>query len=471
MDVSIAAYRKLLAMANADGELSADERELLERYRIALGVAASEAPGALRAGKSVRVPKALVDAEARERAHVVRMLAGVAYADGRLHHRERLRLASIAEFLGVGRVELASILGDAEHHARVRSAARRSALAVALVAVVAVVALVWREATNGAPEARFALLEARIDGLDLEQARANESEVRASWDELEGARARTFQEIERRTRGAVVLVVVHYRLVRGRESTMRQGVGSGFFVSPDGLIVTNKHVLQPWKFSGDVGQRLADGWRLDEASVRFAAWTAGSPLFDARGELDFASAWDSAAGTLSIAAMPADRIEERAAGLHGGGVHVGEYHALDDADLALLQARVERPVCAFPLAPRRDDVGTLDPVLVLGFPWGTSILEGRQAVASSSVGVVRNAQENVYVTAPIVMGNSGGPVVDADGHVVAIATRTVGDSSMGCCIRIERVLPLLPSAQELRARAARLPAEARTALEALAALR
>ena len=67
------------------------------------------------------------------------------------------------------------------------------------------------------------------------------------------------------------------------------------------------------------------------------------------------------------------------------------------------------------------------------------ILEGHRAESSPSVGIVRKVEDTILVTAPIVGGNSGGPVLDAEGRVIGIATRTHGDATLGACIRAEHV--------------------------------
>ena len=55
---------------------------------------------------------------------------------------------------------------------------------------------------------------------------------------------------------AVVGIEVSQRQAGGRSREARQGAGSGFFCTPDGLIVTNSHVVEK---ADTIGVRLADG--------------------------------------------------------------------------------------------------------------------------------------------------------------------------------------------------------------------
>ena len=121
-------------------------------------------------------------------------------------------------------------------------------------------------------------------------------------------------------------------------------------------------------------------------------------------------------------------------------------HRNDDGDLALLRCRVDRKVASIPLAPASSQVHRLDPVLVLGYPRGLHLLETSRATSTPTVGRVRKTEATIFVTAPIVSGNSGGPLMDTDGRVIGIATRTFGSATLAACLRVEHAHALLARA-------------------------
>jgi hypothetical protein len=99
--------------------------------------------------------------------------------------------------------------------------------------------------------------------------------------------------------------------------------------------------------------------------------------------------------------------------------------------------------------------------MVLGFPRGIALLEGRSAELSVALGEVSKIERSIMITAPVVPGNSGGPAVDREGRVIGVATLTPGQG-LGICLRAEEFLALLPGAEALIAHASQSIALGRT---------
>lgn len=104
-------------------------------------------------------------------------------------------------------------------------------------------------------------------------------------------------------------------------------------------------------------------------------------------------------------------------------------------DLAVLA--VDQQLPTLPLVEALPRVG--DPVLVVGSPLGLE-----QSVVSGIVSALRSS--HIQISAPLNPGNSGGPVVDADGRVVGVAVLRVGDESteaIGLAIPVAEVCTLI----------------------------
>ena len=406
--VALAAYKLMEEVAAAHGGVGAEEAALLAAYRRAMGLNAADLAGAQASHEPL-----LVEGDEGEREATIVAMAGVAHADGRLSVRERDHILEVAQRLGIGRVRAANLMNRGAGHVHLRrlqaalSRHRRGLAATALVALGAS-ALVWWRLADGP------------GGGGLLQ------DVAAASDP------------------ALVFLHVSYDLAApdGRRASYG-GEGTGFFVGEGGDLVTCKHVVQPWKFLADRVQLLEQGWLLDPASVRLCAWHPGARVLDGR-NLDRGAAWDSAAGTLQLVAIAPDHWVRASRPLTGGGHHRGRYHALDDADLALLRA-LDAPR-GLTLAPADVALRPLDPVVVLGFPKGLALLEGELAVSAPSRGDVRKVEDSITVSADVFPGNSGGPLLDERGRVIGVAARRAGDESLGLCIRVGFVHALLEGA-------------------------
>lgn len=440
MDLRHAVYHNLVTLASSDGEVTSTERRALTRYRRALRLPKDAFQVSRRRGM---IPTDDIDGcTGSECEHVFRMLARVAWSDGVLKAPEQRRLEAVATSLDIGPIEAAEILVEAQQRYEHRRRQRRWLMGVgsaALVALVLAIVLPGRGADDQDAQQRLDELSSIVLDLEADVAREHARRVRATWV-LEGRE--TFKDIEREYHDSVLLLVVEYELVRGTQRVRRRGTGTGFFVSEDGLVATNKHVLKPWLFSANLVKLLDEGWQLDESRVRRGAWTAGTRALR-NGRIDWATArWQTGRGFFIAAAAPDTWVNERRR-LSRGGTHLGRYHAHDDNDLAVVRLSMKDKVKAFALREDLSRVEKLDPVMVLGFPTGTTILEGGIAESSASVGEIRKVQDTIWVTAPIVPGNSGGPLVDVDGRVIGVATRIVGEETVGCCLPARLLRPLL----------------------------
>jgi serine protease Do len=169
---------------------------------------------------------------------------------------------------------------------------------------------------------------------------------------------------------------------RPGERVMSQSLGSGVLISPDGLIVTNEHVIEG---AAEIKVRYADG-KEDEAEV------IGSDA---------------------------------------------------DADLALLRASARgRP--HLPLA-EKDDSMIGETVIAIGNPLGlestvtVGVLSARDRTVTSP-STHRVYTDFLQTDASINPGNSGGGLVDLDGRLIGINTAIIGDAQgIGFAIPAKRV--------------------------------
>jgi len=167
---------------------------------------------------------------------------------------------------------------------------------------------------------------------------------------------------------------------RGKEI----GFGSGFFINRNGEILTNHHVIE---------------------------------------------------GASSVKARTAD-----------GATHPVQVVLADDkdADLAKLLAFVDRDAPYLKIAAQRPQVG--DSVIVVGSPMGLeeTITQG----IVSAVPEQRDDQSDLVpatlqITAAISEGSSGGPVLNASGEVIGVATAFMRDGeNLSFAVPLERILAL-----------------------------
>jgi serine protease Do len=205
--------------------------------------------------------------------------------------------------------------------------------------------------------------------------------------------------------------------------------GTGFVVSQDGLLLSNRHIARPWDFDDAAKRVAAQGWV--PVMRRMIAYIPGVP--------------DSL--TLQLEAVS------------------------DSVDLALF--RCTGPVRALPALPLAESVAQAgEEIIVLGYPLGMRALMARadaqflaelrtagnvdfwslgarlartgQVAPLASAGIVSQVtREAVVYDAETTSGGSGGPVLSLRGEVLAVTSAILpefGGSNLGVPIARARAL-------------------------------
>jgi S1-C subfamily serine protease/tellurite resistance protein len=483
---SVAHLRMLIRVASADGEMERGERRLIEKVAESLGVGPLELADLMVAIGG--------DATTRQRVKLAKVLVGCVALMA-------VGLAIWAATAGEKKAEttehrIVSLLADTKDElGRQADEADRKA-----AAAVEATQKEWEERekrtqqalkrlsqgvqASGSKAEEFRKLRAEIQKLEASgssgpEVRGELQRLRKKLEEQSGsdvAFSETKHEIDglrrelAQIRGAnsgfqaaiadyghsVLIIYCEYRLEKEGETRRRSSSGTGFVVSPDGLIVTNKHVAKPWLFDGETRRLEAQGWKRDDNSWFICAWPAGTRVLDEKRRYRFNSGLATHNQKLAFHGATPDAMTVRKAKDQRGLSIKGRFHELDCSDLAILKAEFPDLVPALPLETNRDLIQQLDPVMVLGFPKGFSLIEGDEAMTSPSLGEVRKIDRSLWVTAPIVGGNSGGPIIDGRGRVIAVAYKGYGDiETVAAGIPSEHILPLLPNGAALRAEAER----------------
>jgi len=104
-----------------------------------------------------------------------------------------------------------------------------------------------------------------------------------------------------------------------------------------------------------------------------------------------------------------------------------------DADIAIVKLNCGRVAYLEP--DLYDDVAEGQAVLVIGNPEG---LQG--TVSNGLVAAIRKDQNRIQITAPISPGSSGSPVLNEDGHVIGVAVEIFKEGqNLNFCIPVEEV--------------------------------
>jgi S1-C subfamily serine protease len=223
-----------------------------------------------------------------------------------------------------------------------------------------------------------------------------------------------FREIARQNQSAVVFIYVRFTLTDENGNPIEEdaATGSGFVVSPEGYLVTNRHVLQLWEYDPTWVRNRYKGV-IKEIKVVFA-----------------------------------DHSPDEA--IPGEVVKISDSI---DTDLAILKVR---PFENMPVLRNVNrDVASIsqgDPIAVIGYPFGKELFEftkSKVAETSFSQGVVSKVSaRKIQIDASANPGNSGGPIFDQEGRVIAVLTQglvSMGAQNINFGTPIEYALDMVPA--------------------------
>ena len=219
----------------------------------------------------------------------------------------------------------------------------------------------------------------------------------------------SFSEIAALNSPAVVFLRAEYDLIdgAGRVVAREAQTGSGFVISPDGLIVTNRHVVRHWEYENATAGLTGNIVRIE---VMFPRQTRGE-------------------------AMEA-RIESFSRG--------------KEPDVAILRITGDRVPAVRAVEADLASVSQGEEVAAIGYPLGMDLLDltrDERIGPSMSTGIVsRIGQDYIQLNLRAFRGNSGGPVLNRKGQVIGIVTASVTSAQdLILCTPIAHALELLNS--------------------------
>ncbi|MCI0487436.1 MAG: trypsin-like peptidase domain-containing protein [Blastocatellia bacterium] len=218
----------------------------------------------------------------------------------------------------------------------------------------------------------------------------------------------SFAAVAARNHSAVVFIRTEFELVEanGHVTIAYARTGSGFVVSRDGLVVTNRHVVRDWEYN-----KPAPGLTGRATKI----------------EVVFPGQKSEEAITATV-----HRLTETA-----------------ETDLAIL--KIDPPSdlsIIYGLESDLEHTKQGDEVAVIGYPLGMDLLRrtGDDRLETSlSTGVVsRVSRDFIQLYLRAYNGNSGGPVLNRRGRVIGILTANVGSAQdIAFCIPVDAALKML----------------------------
>ena len=273
-------------------------------------------------------------------------------------------------------------------------------------------------------------------------------------DALEVKPAR-FQRILAQATDAVLFVHTRYtirNMLTGEDQPL-ESTGTAFLIGPAGLAVAPRHVFEPWLFDHDflALQELGLISLVSSSPVRHV-WLPHEQVIDTdttphRYLTDGAFNDQAKTQTLLVLHHPELKTSKKVVPAPLGVVEV-ESPLAGPSDLVVFQL-MELKRAIDPLMLNTDEAvaDPLDEILTVGYPLAR--LKDGRSVAQGVKGFVRRVGAGLLeLDTPLQPGNSGGPVLNAQGLVIGMAIAILGSDSYAVAVPSTQIRVALEDARK-----------------------
>jgi len=236
-------------------------------------------------------------------------------------------------------------------------------------------------------------------------------------------------EYANRYAGSVAFVMVDYQLLLDQRSVYRNRTeGTAFLVSPEGHMITNRHVACPWLEDKRMFQmitRLKHSGHSPRLDYHAYLWFEGQKAFKRLPEPVRGSDLEDFYHTKAAYRLSGSKKLSIAGVAHPPAKTWRLFLSPLKDDFAVLKVEpVPKDIIPLPLDDQLTaiNIPKLTPVMTLGFPLGSRTQTDTVNVSVSTGHVRRTFKTMFQVDTSIYQGNSGGPVIDPRGRVVGIAS-------------------------------------------------
>jgi S1-C subfamily serine protease len=237
---------------------------------------------------------------------------------------------------------------------------------------------------------------------------------------------------------SVAFLMVEYWLSDTKQIIYKNTVeGTAFLVDRKGYLLTNRHVACPWLDDAALFQ-IYNQYAILKKPVKFGhrmfLWFEGEKAFNRlpalRGSEKLSDYY-----YLSSAYRTGGKGNLKTIGVPRSSLKTGEMiKSPFKNDFAVLKIdTLPSNLKALPLETTMDsdDIQRLSLVIILGFPLGNRTQDDHINTSITRGHVRRTSKEIIQVDSSIYKGNSGGPAINAKGHVIGIASGVVTDQTSG----------------------------------------